>query len=361
MDTGSSPAPHWQSKPHSQSGTNLPDGRGTAATEPTWLDRVDGYQQSHRWLAIPFAVFRKFIDDQAGSLAALIAYYAFFSIFPLLLALTTILGYVLAGNPALEQRIFSTALSQFPIIGQHSPTHPLTGNSAALVIGLVLAIWSGLGVAGVAQQAFNTVYGVPRAEWPWITQQLLRSIELVVVGGIGLIITTLLQGAVSGADVYGLNLGPAGAVIGGVIGVVLNAALFTYLFRRLTVRALGWREVFPGAVLAAVAWFVLQKVGTALVNHEIAGAQETYGAFAVVIGLLFWFFVLSQITLYCAEVNVVLSDRLWPRGLRSLTEYRATTTADRVSYEAYPQRERQVYNLRVDAQVTNGQSDGDRP
>jgi hypothetical protein len=109
----SSPAPHWQSKPHSQSGTNLSDGRGTAATEPTWLDRVDGYQQSHRWLAIPFAVFRKFIDDQAGSLAALIAYYAFFSIFPLLLTLTTILGYVLAGNPALEQRIFSTALSQF--------------------------------------------------------------------------------------------------------------------------------------------------------------------------------------------------------------------------------------------------------
>ncbi len=221
-------------------------------------------------------MLHKFIDDQAGSLAALIAYYAFFSIFPLLLVLTTILGYVLAGNPALEQRIFSTALSQFPIIGQHSPTHPLTGNPAALVIGLVLAIWSGLGVAGVAQQAFNTVYGVPRAEWPWFTQQLLRSIELVVVGGIGLIITTLLQGAVSGADVYGLSLGPAGAVIGGVIGVVLNAAL-------------------------------------------------------------------------------------WPRGLRSLTEYRATTTADRVSYEAYPQRERQVYNLRVDAQVTNGQSDDGRP
>jgi membrane protein len=79
----------------------------------------------------------------------------------------------------------------------------LTGNPAALVIGLVLAIWSGLGVAGVAQQAFNTVYGVPRAEWPWFTQQLRRSIVLVVVGGIGLIITTLLQGAVSGADVYG--------------------------------------------------------------------------------------------------------------------------------------------------------------
>ncbi|MGB8960624.1 MAG: YihY/virulence factor BrkB family protein [Pseudonocardiaceae bacterium] len=353
MDTGS------PSKRHSP--ISPPDGRGAAATTSGWLDRVDGYQQSHRWLAIPFAVFRKFSDDQAGSLAALIAYYAFFSIFPLLLALTTILGYVLAGNPALEQRIFSTALGQFPIIGQHSATQPLTGNPAALVIGLVLAIWSGLSVAGMAQQAFNTVYGVPRAEWPAFTQQLLRSVELVAVGGIGLIITTLLQGAVSGTNVYGLSLGPASAVIGGVIGVVLNAALFTYLFRRLTIRELGWRDVIAGALLAAVAWFVLQKVGTALVNHEIAGAQGTYGTFAVVIGLLFWFFLLSQITLYCAELNVVLSRRLWPRGLRSLTEYRATTAADRAAYEAYPQRERQVHNLRVDAEITNDQSDGGRP
>lgn len=270
-----------------------------------FLARIDDYQQRHGWLALPFAVFRKFGDDQAGNLAALIAYYAFFSIFPLLLALTTILGYVLAGDPALEQRVFSTALGQFPIIGQHDATQPLTGNPAGLVIGLVLALWSGLGVAQMAQQAFNRIHGVPRADWPAFLPRLLRSLEVVIIGGLGLIVTTL-------------------------------TALFTYLFRRLTIRSLGWREVIVGAAIAAVAWFVLQKIGTSLVNREVRGATRTYGTFAVVIGLLFWFYLLSQITLYCAELNIVLTQRLWPRSLRSLIEARADSAADRRAYRSYP-------------------------
>jgi membrane protein len=316
----------------------------------SWVDR---YQQSHASLAFPFAVFRKFGDDQAGNLAALIAYYAFFSVFPLLLTLTTILGYVLGGDPALERRVFSTALGQFPIIGQHDATQPLTGNPAGLVIGLVLAIWSGLGVAQMAQQAFNRIYGVPRAEWPGFLPRLLRSLEVVLIGGVGLIVTTLLQGAVSGADVYGLRLGVVGAVVGALIGVVLNTGLFTYLFRRLTIRSLSWRDVLVGAAIAAVAWFVLQKVGASLVNREVRGATRTYGTFAVVIGLLFWFYLLSQITLYCAELNIVLTQRLWPRSLRSLIEAQADNAADRRAYQAYPQLERQVHNVVVHTHVTD--------
>ncbi len=325
------------------------------------LARVDDYQRHHSWVGLPFGVFKKFGDDQAGNLAALMAYYAFFSIFPLLLALTTILGYVLAGHPGLEQRVFGTALGQFPIIGQHNATRPLTGNPAGLVIGLVLTIWSGLGAAQMAQQAFNTIYGVPRVEWPGFVPRLLRSLEVVVVGGLGLIVTTLLQGAVSGANVYGLRLGVVGAAVGAVIGVLLNTAVFTYLFRRLTIRSPRWREVIVGATVAAIAWFALQKIGTSLVNSKVNGAQSTYGTFAVVIGLLFWFYLLAQITLYCAEVNVVLSRRLWPRSLRSLTESRAHTTADRRAYQSYPQLERQVHNMSVQAHGSDEKETGPTP
>jgi YihY family inner membrane protein len=332
---------------------NVAPGRTNPSEPGGFMARLDAYQQRHAWLALPFAVFRKFGDDQAGNLAALIAYYAFFSIFPLLLALTTILGYVLSGHPALEQRVFSTALGQFPIIGQHDATQPLTGNPAGLVIGLVLAIWSGLGVAQMAQQAFNRIHGVPRAEWPGFVPRLLRSLEVVVIGGLGLIITTLIQGAVSGADVYGLDLGVVGAVVGALIGVALNTGLFTYLFRRLTIRSLGWREVIVGAAIAAIAWFVLQKIGFSLVNREVRGATRTYGTFAVVIGLLFWFYLLSQITLYCAELNIMLTERLWPRSLSSLIEARADNAADRRAYRSYPQVERQVHNLRVHTHVTD--------
>ncbi|MBV9314057.1 MAG: YihY/virulence factor BrkB family protein [Pseudonocardia sp.] len=314
---------------------------------------VDAFQQRHAWLALPFAVYRKFADDQAGNLAALIAYYAFFSVFPLLLVLTTILGYVLAGNPALEQRVFSTALGQFPIIGQRDAAQPLTGNPAGLVIGLVLAIWSGLGVAQMAQQAFNRIHGVPRADWPGFLLRLVRSLEVVIIGGLGLTITTLIQGAVSDAEVYGLRLGVVGAVVGALIGVVLNAGLFTYLFQRLTVRSLSWREVIVGAAIAAIAWFMLQKIGFSLVNREVRGATRTYGTFAVVIGLLFWFHLLSQITLYCAELNIVLIQRLWPRSLISMIEARAASAADRRAYQSYPKLERQVHNVRVQTQVTD--------
>src|SRR4051794_39026102 len=87
------------------------------------LNRLDQFQRGHRPLALAVAVFKKFGDDQAGNLAALIAYCAFFSIFPLLLVLVTVTGFVLAGNPELQQRLLDSALSQFPVIGDQLRTN----------------------------------------------------------------------------------------------------------------------------------------------------------------------------------------------------------------------------------------------
>jgi YihY family inner membrane protein len=317
------------------------------------LHRLDDYQQHHRWLALPYAVWRKFGDDQAGNLSALIAYYAFFSIFPLLLAATTILGYVLGDDPRLQQRVFDTALGQFPIIAGHGPAKPLTGNAGGLIIGLVLAVWSGLAVAQVAQQAFNRIYGVPRDRWPGFLPALRRSVEVVGIGGIGLTGTTLLQGMVTGGDLWGLNLGPATSLLTAVGGALLNTALFVYLFSRLTVRSLRVREVLPGATVTAVAWFVLQQVGVGLVNHEIAGAQGTYGTFAVVIGLLFWLYLMARIALFCAELNTVLAGRLWPRSVRAMVSGHAENAADRRAYLSYPQIERQVHNVQVETRIVD--------
>jgi YihY family inner membrane protein len=321
------------------------------------LERADGFQQRHVWAGFPFAVYKKFGDDRAGNLAALISYYAFFSIFPLLLALVTILGYVLAGHPDLQHKVFTSAVGNFPFIGQHGPSKPLTGNVAAIVIGLALAVWSGLKVAQTAQTAFNTVYDVPRVNYPGFVPRLLRSIQLVVIVGGGLVFTTLLQGIVSGSGNYGLDLGLGLTIAGAIVGIVLNAGLFMLTFRRLTVKDVSWMQVLPGAVVAAIAWFVLQKVGTNLFNSKVNGAKGTYGTFAVVIGLLAFFYILAQITLYCAEINVVLSQRLWPRGLSSMKR-QASTDADMRAYRNYAQREWQAKNLPVF--VEDGAPDGDR-
>jgi membrane protein len=323
------------------------------------VDKVDGFQQRHAWAAIPFGVYKKFSEDQAGNLAALISYYAFFSIFPLLLALTTILGFVLSGDPTLSAKIYNGAAGSIPLISQNSSQHPLKGSVFALVFGVLVAIWSGLAVASQAQSAFNVVWTIPRVDRPGFLPRIVRNLELVAVVGGGLIITTLIQGLISNTAKYGLNLGIGVSILGAVVGIVLNIGLLMVLYRRGTARELSWRDVFPGAIVGGIGWFVLQKVGSEFINSKVAGDKGTYGTFAVVIGLLSYFYLLSQITLYAAEINVVVAEKLWPRGLRALQGV-ATTDADERAYSAYPERERQAHDTAIGVDVDkqpDGQTD----
>src|SRR6266511_4956071 len=107
------------------------------------VSRVDAFQQRRRWTAFPFAVIKKFGDDQAGYLAALIAYYGFFSVFPLLLVFVTVLGLILGSGSHLATTIQQSALSQFPVIGQQIKVNSLHGSGLALAIGIVGALWAG--------------------------------------------------------------------------------------------------------------------------------------------------------------------------------------------------------------------------
>src|SRR4051812_16380850 len=211
------------------------------------LRRLDRAQQGRRWAAFPFAVFKKFGEDQAGNLAALVAYYAFFSIFPLMLSLAAILGFVLHGHPQWQNDVTDSALKNFPIVGNHQPP-PVHGNILALVVGLTLALWSGLGVAKSAQTAFNTVYLVAHTDRPKFLRSTRRALGLVTVGGLGLILTTILSGTVTSVrSIGGVDVGPGLRLAGIVLAVALNTGLFLVLFRWLTVRSVGWRDAAPGA------------------------------------------------------------------------------------------------------------------
>jgi len=308
------------------------------------LRRLDRLQQSRRWAAFSFAVVKKFGEDQAGNLAAIVAYYAIFSIFPLMLSLSTILGFVLHGHPNWQNDVTHSALQNFPIVGNHQPP-PLHGNVIALVIGLALAIWSGLGVAKSAQTAFNTVYLVAHTDRPNFLKSTLRALGIVSVGGFGLIATTILSGAVTSVtSIGGVNVGPGLRVIGIAIAVLLNAGLFLVLFRWLTVRTVGWRDALPGALLSAVVLQVLQVVSTAFIAHQLKGATPTYGNFAAVIVLLSWFYLQAQVVLLGVEVNVVRQFHLWPRALTDPP----ATDADFRAYEAYAERERYRPQEQVD-------------
>src|SRR4029077_11308755 len=129
-------------------------------------ERADAWQQRHRVVAFPTAVMRKFGDDGGGPLAALIAYYGFFSIFPLLMTLDTIAVFVLRGNEQLRRRLIDSALVEFPLIGNQirSNLGTIRGSGIVLIVGVVGAIWAGLAVVASLESAMDQVWDVPRRE-----------------------------------------------------------------------------------------------------------------------------------------------------------------------------------------------------
>jgi membrane protein len=296
------------------------------------LGRLDEYQQRHRWLAFPLAVNKKFGDDQAGNLAALIAYYGFFSLFPLLLVLVTILGFALQGNPSLQHDILNSTFKQFPVIGDQLQrnVHSLNGSALALTIGLIGTLYGGLGVANAAQNALNEVWDVPVTKRPGFLPRLARSLLLLAVVGGGILVATFVNGFATGrGSVDPIKVGAF------VLATALNVVLFVIAFRILTARDVAVRDLVPGAIVAALAFQVLQIVGGYYITHTVKNASSTYGFFAIVIGLLAWIYLQAQVLLYAAEVNVVRLHRLYPRALFPPPP----TDADRRAYQHYAEAE----------------------
>ena len=317
---------------------------------PGPLPAIDTFQQRHPWLAVPIAVVKKFGDDDAGKAAALISYFAFLSVFPLLIVLATVLSRVLAGNPELADEIVNTAAGSFLSVGSTGSVEPLDVSGVALVIGILVGLWAGLAVANAMQDAMDTVYEVPKTRRAGFIWRVLRSLSLLVIVGVGLPATTVLQGLAGRA----IDNAVVSAIVVMLV-VVLNTGLIAAAFRRATNADTSWRGVLPGALIAAIAWSLMQALATSLLTSRVAGAENSYGAFAIVIGLLFWFFLLAQVTIYCAELNVVLAYKLWPRGLKSVVRSEADTEADIRAYGHYPAREQLATNMQVTVEVVESQ------
>jgi YihY family inner membrane protein len=279
------------------------------------LRRTDAVQRRHLALGFPVAVLKKFGDDRASQLAALIAYYGFFSLFPLLLVFATVVAIVVRDDPGLQRRLIDAAVSGFPVVGSEirSSVKGLSGSSVTLVIGIVGALWTGTAVVTAAQHAMDEVWDVPRAERPPFLVRSLRALLLLVVFGGGIVVSAVLAGLFAGST------GPAAAAlrVSSTAGVMLlSVALFAVAYRLLTVAHVRWRDVVPGSVVAAVAWTVLLMLGSWLVDRQIRNATQAYGLFfAIVIGLLTWIYLGAQVFVLAAEVNVVRARHLWPRSL----------------------------------------------
>lgn len=277
------------------------------------VDRIDQWQQHNRVVAPAYAVIKKFGDDKANNLVVGLGWYGFTSIYPLFLVVITIFGFI--GAASLGNGIVHT-LQQFPVIGSGFDKTPtgssrLHGNVAGLVIGLVLLVYGAQGVTQTAQQAMATVWDIPKEKLPGFLPRLGRSIGALVIIGVCFLVNAALGVlATGGGRSYAIRVPVILAM------VVINIVSYAAAFRALTPKAVGTRSLVPGAVAAAIGFTVLIMVGSGLVNHQIRNSSETYGQFAVVIGLVGFLLILAKVSIYAAELNVVLDRHLWPRPLR---------------------------------------------
>jgi len=291
---------------------------------------LDGLQRRHPAAGFPIAVLYKYFDDFGGYLAALIAYYGFLALFPLLLLGSTILGIVLSGNPAAQQSVLHSALSQFPVIGQQlRQPERIGGGLVGLLVGGLGALYGGLGVTMAAQNAMNTAWRVPRNSRPNPIKGRIRGVLLLATVGLAVLGTSVLSALGGGAGPLGAGL----RVLVLVASVALNAAAFILAFRVATARPLTVRQVAPGAVAAAVVWQLLQSFGTVYVGQVVKNASATNSVFAVVLGLIAFIYLTAVAVVLCVEVNVVRVDHLYPRALLTpLTDNVELTDADRRAY-----------------------------
>ncbi len=307
---------------------------------PGLVDRVDELQRRRRVLGFPLGVLYKFFDDQGNYLAAIITYYAFIAIFPLLLIASSVLGFVLRGNPELQRELLDSALAQFPVVGtQLGRPDGLQGSSSAVVVGSLAALYGVTGLGQAAQNALNVAWAIPRNSRLNPIRSRLRSLALLVAGGISTLVVALLPSIAGQVDVFGPNRLLTWAV--NVLSVLLTALVLSAMMSLATTQHHRLRTVLPGGVTIAVLWHVLQALGGVYVSRVVSQASEMNGVFALVLGLVAIIYVASVVAMLGIEINVVRAKKLYPRALLTpFTDDVELTDADRRVYTDYARAQR---------------------
>ncbi len=294
------------------------------------LTHIDHYQRTHRLAGFLYAVFKKYTDDEAGHKAALIAYYGFLSLFPLLLVLASVVTLLAQSNQHLGDRITEGALTYLPVVGrdlQHS-IHGLDKTGIALFAGILLTLFGARGVADAFRNSLDHLWQVPYVRRSTFPSSMLKSIGIILVGGLGSVLAPVVSG-------YALAVGHGiffRLLALGIASVVLFWTL-VFMVKVGSSARRSLHEVSAGVLVATVSIEVLQSVGGYLMTRELQRLDSLYGTFAIVLGLIFWIYLQTQVLLYALEIDVVREKRLWPRSLHG-----PLTPADHRAYELYSER-----------------------
>jgi membrane protein len=257
---------------------------------------LDRWRARHRWLDAVLRVSERFGAVGGGPLASSIALSTFVSLFPLLLVIIAVVGFMSSSDSDFAQRI----VNELGLHGSAADTvrdglETAEGSRrAASIVGLVGLLWSGLGVVGSLQTALNAV-------WQVRGRGLLDKLVAVrwLAGAGVLFLTTIALGPV-------LRVAPGPVKpLTILLGLVITSTLFVWTYTSLGNTHLGWRAHLPGALLVAVGFEVLKAVGSVYVPRAVASSSALYGSIGVVFAVLAWLLLYGRLIVYGAVVNVL--------------------------------------------------------
>jgi YihY family inner membrane protein len=275
--------------------------------------KLETWRAKNAPLDIGMQMFKEFSLDDGGTHVAAMTYYTFFSIFPMMLFGAAILGYVTQGNEKLRDDLMNAALDSFPLLRDIFSPAGLEfiekRRQELAITGVVLALYTGTGAIVAMEHALNRIGGVTE-EANWLAKRV-AAVKWLVVFGVGAVLSIALGGAAGWAT--GIFDGSASAVtgwtLGHVTGMIVGVFLFAAAYRFLQNKSVSWREVLPGAVLAAFLFELLKEFGSWYLERGAEGREAAFGVFASAAGLLVASFLLCQIILLAAEFNDVLAQR----------------------------------------------------
>jgi len=306
------------------------------------LTKIDGYQRKHGILGLPYAVIKKYGDDETGYQAALLTYYGFLSLFPLILVLTTVVGLVAGNHPHLSDTIISHTTQYFPTLGNQLSEHigTLHKSGVALLVGILFTLYGARGIADAFRHGVNHIWQVPKVKRASFPVSAARSLAIVVLGGIGFIGASVITGFASSA-----GKGAGFVILSLLINFIILFWVFLLLIKVSLPVHITFRDIDVGAAAAAFGLVILQLVGVNLLKHEVKSLSALYSNFAIPLSLLFWIYLQSQIVYYSVELASVRAKGLWPRSLTG----KDLTDADRLVYARQAKKERMVEEESVTA------------
>jgi membrane protein len=300
---------------------------------------VDGFQRRHPIFGFPLAVIYKFFDDQGNYLAAMLTYYAFVAIFPLMLLGTSILGFVLGAKPEWQEEILNSVLGQFPIIGdQLGRPEGLTGSTSGVVFGSLAALYGSMGLAQSLQNAMHVAWSVPRNSRPNPFYARIKSVVLLFTAGAALLSVSVVSTIASTTTAF-FEVGTKWLLP--LVTVLIVGTMLTVLFRFAAAGQHSFRRAAPGGFALALLWQLLQLLGVLYVSEVLVDTTAMTKTFGLVLGLIGFLFIGAVMAVLSMEINVVIARRLFPRALLTpFTDAVDLTPADRRAYASYARMQR---------------------